>query len=148
MSDDDFSFFASRAAEIIASDCAVIYVDFINNIGPIASQLHALGIETVAYHGKMDVKSRDASYTKWKTGVVKIMVATTAFDMGIDKEDTRHVVHYGVPENLCSWTQELGRAGCDGRVATATIIYSASNIDHASTWLKQHYHDQNIALEY
>ena len=67
LSDDDFSFFASRAAEIIASDCAVIYVDFINNIGPIASQLHALGIETVAYHGEMDVKSRDASYTKWKT---------------------------------------------------------------------------------
>ena len=36
----------------------------------------------------------------------------------------------------------MGRVGCDGRVATATIIYSASNIDHASTWLKQHYHDQ------
>ena len=141
-SDSDFSIFASRAVEIIASNCAVIYVDFINNIGPIVNQLHALGTETVAYHGEMDIKSRDVSYIKWKTDEVKVMVATTAFGMGIDKEDIRHVVRYGVPENLCSWTQELGRAGRDGKVASATVIYSASNIDHASAWLKQHHHDQ------
>ena len=87
----------------------------------------------------MDVKSRDVSYTKWKTGEVKVMVATTAFVMGVGEEDIRHVVHYGVLENLSSWTQELGRAGHDGKVASATILYSASNIDHASA---QHHHDQ------
>ena len=142
-SDNDFRIFSSRTVEIIAGNCAVIYVDFINNIGPIVNQLHTLGIETVAYHGEMDIKSRHVSYTKWKSDEVKVMVATTAFGMGIDKEDIRHVVRYGVPENLCSWTQELGRAGRDGKAATATIIYSASNIDHASAWLKQHHHDQD-----
>ena len=142
-SDDDFRIFASRAVEIIGGNCAVVYVDFINNIGPIVNQLHSLGTDTVAYHGEMDIKSRDISYTKWKTGEIKIMVATTAFGMGIDKEDIRHVVRYGVPENLCSWTQELGRAGRDGKAATATIIYSSSNIDHASAWIKQHHHNQD-----
>ena len=71
----------------------------------------------------MDAKSRDASYTKWKTGVFKIMVATTAFVMGIDKENIRNVVHNRVPENLCSWTQELGLAGRGGRVATSYHYY-------------------------
>jgi len=55
-----------------------------------------LGTGTVACHGKMDVKSRDVSYKKWKSGEIKIMVTTTAFGMGINKGDIRHVVHYGV----------------------------------------------------
>ena len=71
----------------------------------------------------MDAKSRDASYTKWKTGVIKIMVATTAFGMGIDEQNIRNVVHNRVPENLCSWTQELRQAGRGGRVATSYHYY-------------------------
>ena len=98
--DDKFNQFAVRVLEIVESDCAVIYVDFINNIGPIVNQLYSLGIETVAYHGEMDAKSKDISYRRWKSGEVKIMVATIAFGMGIDKEDIRYVIRYGVPENL------------------------------------------------
>lgn len=123
--------------EIIGNDCAVIYIDF--NIGPIVYQLYNLGAETVAYHGEMDAKSRDVSYRRWKSGDIKIMVATTAFGMGIDKEDIRHVVCYGVPENLCGWAQELGCAGRDGKLSTVTIVYSSSNINHASAWIKQHH---------
>ena len=125
--------------EIIGNDCAVIYIDFINNIGPLVNQLYNLGVETVAYHGEMDAKSRDVSYKRWKSGDIKIMVATTAFGMGIDKEDIRHVVCYGVPENLCGWAQELGCAGRDGKLSTVTIVYSSSNINHASAWIKQHH---------
>ena len=134
--DDKFNQFAVRVSEIVESDCVVIYVDFINNIGPIVNQLYSLGIETVAYHGEMVAKSKDISYRRWKSGEVKIMVATIVFGLGIDKEDIRHVIHYGVPENLCGWVQELGHAGRDGKHSTATIIYSASNIDHASAWIK------------
>ena len=52
------------------------------------------------------------------------MVATSAFVIGINKPDIRHIVRYGVPENVCSWAQELGRAGRDGLPSRATIFYS------------------------
>jgi len=61
---------------------------------------------------------------KWKSGNVNVMVATTAFGMGINKPDIRHIVRYGVPESLCTWAQEFGRGGRDGSGATATILYS------------------------
>lgn len=56
--------------------------------------------------------------------------------MGIDKPDIRNIIRYGVPENICSWAQELGRAGRDGLPANATIFYSMSNTDHAGAWVK------------
>ena len=70
----------------------------------------------------MDVKSRNESYMRWRSGEVKVMVATSAFGMGINKFDIRHIIRFGVPENLCSWAQELGHAGRDGLPAKATIF--------------------------
>ena len=61
---------------------------------------------------------------KWRGGEIKVMVATIAFGMGIDKPDIRNIIRYGVPENICSWAQELSRAGRDGLPAKATVFYS------------------------
>ena len=63
------------------------------------------------------------------------MVATKAFGMGIDKANIRHVIRNGVPESVVSWAQELGRAGRDGKPATATVIYRKSDIRHANAWI-------------
>ena len=63
------------------------------------------------------------------------MVATSAFGMGINKPNIRHIIRYGVPENICSWAQELGRAGRDGNPVKATILYSATNIEHGGAWI-------------
>ena len=101
----------------------------------------ATKIDSVAYYGEMDAKSRNESYTNWKTGKVSVMVATCAFGMGIDKPDIQHIIRLGVPENICSWAQELGRAGRDGRSATATIFYSMSDIDHGGAWVREHIHN-------
>ena len=68
---------------------------------------------------------------------MRIMVETIAFGMGIDKEDIRHVICCGVPKNLCGWVQELRHAGWDGKQSTATIIYSACNIEHCNRVLKE-----------
>lgn len=73
-----------------------------------------------------------------KTDEVKAMAATSAFGMGIDKPHIRHIVRYSVLESLCSWVQELGRGGRDGKLATATILYSMSNTNHAMAWLHEH----------
>lgn len=66
------------------------------------------------------------------------MVATSAFGMGIDKPDIQHIFRLGVPANICSWAQELGCAGRDGRPATATLFYSMSDIDHGEAWVREH----------
>ena len=55
--------------------------------------------------------------------------------MGIDKSDIRHVIRNGVPENILSWAQELGRCGRDGKNATATILYCKSDLNHANAWV-------------
>ena len=65
-----------------------------------------------------------------------VMVATSAFGMGINKPDIRHIIRYGVPENMCSWAQELGRAGRDCLPSRATIFYSMSHTEHAGAWIK------------
>ena len=92
-------------------------------------------MESVAYYGEMDIKSRNESYMRWRNGEVNVIVATSAFGMGINKPDIRHVIRFGVPENLCSWAQQLGRAGRDGHPAKATIFYADSHIEHAGAWI-------------
>ena len=127
--------FSMRAAEIAEKASAIIYTDFIADIGPIVSCLHEIGIEAVGYHGEMDIHSRHEAYSKWKLGNVQIIVATKAFGMGIDKSDIRNVIRNGVPESILSWTQELGRAGRDGKQACATILYRKSDLSHANAWI-------------
>ena len=97
----------------------------------------------MGYHGEMDAPSRRESYLRWKTGEVKVIVATKAFGMGIDKADIRHVIRNGVPENMLCWAQELGRAGRDGHQSSATIIYRKSDLSHANPWVLNNLHDKD-----
>ena len=64
------------------------------------------------------------------------MVTTSVFGMGIKKPNIRHIICYGVPENVCSWAQELGCAGMDGNPAKAIIFYGATNIEHGKAWTR------------
>ena len=113
-----------------------IPIIFIDDIGPIVSELSEYDIDCVAYHGEMDIQSRHTNYSKWRSGETKVMVATSASGMGIDKPDIRNIIWYGVPENICSWAQELGRAGRDGKPSKATVFYSMSDSGHTGAWVK------------
>ena len=90
--DDDFSIFARKVSESIRNECSIIYTDFINSTGPIMSKLQDNGIDSLPYYGEMDAKSRYSNYTKWKNDEVKVIVATAAFGMGIDKANIHHIV--------------------------------------------------------
>ena len=127
--------FSQRAKGIIGSSSAIIYTDFISDVGPIVSALGELGINAVGYHGELDVPSRHESYLKWKSNEVKVIVATKAFGMGINKPDIRHIVRNGVPENILSWVQELGRAGRDGKESWATILFRKGDVSYANAWI-------------
>ena len=106
--------FAHRAADIIGTSSAIIYTDFISDVGPIISALAELGIDAVGYHGELDGPSRHQSYMRWKSDDVKVIVATKAFGMGINKPDIRHIVRNGVPENVLSWEEQKGMVNNPG----------------------------------
>ena len=108
--DDDFTIFAKVVSETsYKNQCCLIYTKFINNIGPIMSKLQDNGIDLQPYYGEIDTKSRYSNYIKWKNDEIKIIVATSAFGMDINKQDIHHIVRYAVPESLTSWDQELVR---------------------------------------
>ena len=63
---DRFAYLSTRFAEKVGNHCAIVYTDFIHNVGKIVSALFEAGVDSVAYHGEMDVKSRDESYLRWR----------------------------------------------------------------------------------
>ena len=98
----NFSYFATKVASLLDhSECAIIYyTDFIDDVGPNMNALHSHGLDSVAYYGEMDTKSRTESYEKWRSGESNIMVAICVFGMGIKKADIRLIIRFGVPENV------------------------------------------------
>lgn len=85
----------------------------------LVAQDHAAGL----YHGELHAAVRDATQDAFMDGRYRIIVATKAFGMGIDKPDTRMVVHYQLPESLESYLQEAGRAGRDGEPARCVLLF-------------------------
>ncbi|MCD2340447.1 RecQ family ATP-dependent DNA helicase [Ideonella azotifigens] len=92
-----------------------------------AKQLHAMLAEAdedvALYHGQMGAAERTRSQDAFMQGQVRVMVATPAFGMGIDKSDIRFVVHAQLPSSLDAYYQESGRAGRDGETATCTLMF-------------------------
>ncbi len=91
------------------------------------------GIRTGYYHAGLDRKTRDLRQDSWMTGETRVMVATNAFGMGIDKPDVRFVAHLDIPDSLEAYFQEAGRAGRDGKNAYAVLLYENADITEANS---------------
>ena len=85
------------------------------------------GITADFYHAGLDNAVKDLRQKRWQSGEVRVMVATNAFGMGIDKPDVRIVLHLDLPDSPEAYFQEAGRAGRDGEKAYAVILYSKSD---------------------
>ena len=87
------------------------------------------GVAAAGYHGGLDSDARETRQQAWIEDEVRVMVATNAFGMGIDKPDVRFVVHVDLPSSLESYYQEAGRAGRDGDEAHAVLLYRPPDAD-------------------
>ena len=109
------------------SGCLIIYVNTRKASKEVERYLKEHGHSCMSYHGGMNKKDRDKVSEAWIDGKTKIIIATKAFGMGIDKADVRKVIHFHVPQSLEAYVQEAGRAGRDGESAEAILLYNASD---------------------
>ena len=107
---------------------AIVYIRSRQMTRDIAKQLNARGISAESYHAGLSHAERDARQYDWTVGRVRVMVATNAFGMGIDKPDVRVVIHYSAPDTLEAYFQEAGRAGRDGLTSYAVMLYDRNDI--------------------
>lgn len=93
-----------------------------------AGELAQCGVRAAAYHAGMKAADRERVHEEFLAGDLDVVVATSAFGMGIDKPDVRFVLHASVPESLDSYYQQIGRAGRDGEPAEITLFYRPEDL--------------------
>lgn len=106
---------------------AIVYTRSRRGTREYAEALSQAGITAMAYHAGLTNLDKDIRQQAWQEGKVRVMVATNAFGMGIDKPDVRLVLHADVPDSLEAYFQEAGRAGRDGQPATAILLFNKSD---------------------
>ena len=106
----------------------IIYVRERKRCEEISSFLRQNGITADFYHAGLSKELRNAKQDAWKNDEIRVIVATNAFGMGIDKPDVRFVVHYDLPDSLEAYFQEAGRAGRDGKRSYATLLWNSTDI--------------------
>ena len=106
---------------------AIVYVRSRRRTKEVAERLESEGVAADYYHAGLDDAAKDQRQQRWQRGETRVIVATNAFGMGIDKPDVRLVVHIDLPDSIEAYFQEAGRAGRDGQKAYAVILYARSD---------------------
>lgn len=106
---------------------AIVYVRSRRRSKELATALVKAGLEATFYHAGLESDDKDQRQQAWTTDRTRIIVATNAFGMGIDKPDVRLVIHYDCPDSIEAYFQEAGRAGRDGQQAYAVLLYNNSD---------------------
>jgi ATP-dependent DNA helicase RecQ len=121
------SAFTSLLPELEAASSAIVYLPTTKEVDELARQLAARGVACGRYHGKMDAEERVDVHQRFLRDELRVVCATLAFGMGIDKPDVRLIVHWGAAKTLEAYYQQVGRAGRDGDAARALLFVGAAD---------------------
>ena len=130
----------SKLRELVAeSDCpTIVYVSRTKRTKELAAKLTRDGYKALPFNGKMESDEKIANQDAFMTDQVRIIVATSAFGMGVDKKDVGLVVHYDISDSLENYVQEAGRAGRDPHLsARCYVLYSDNDLDKHFILLNQ-----------
>ena len=115
----------------------IVYANSRDRCERLAALLAKQGVSAAFYHAGLDRETRRETQESFMLGRTRIMVATVAFGMGVDKSNVRFVVHFTLPESLESYTQEAGRAGRDGKLARCVLLFAPSDKTNLNKWTRE-----------
>jgi ATP-dependent DNA helicase RecQ len=124
-------------------EVALVYTATVRQAEQLFRQLNLYGFQVRCYHGRMNTQAREEVQELFREGIVKIIIATKAFGMGIDKSDVRYVIHYDVPGDLESYFQEVGRAGRDGQIAYCVMLYHPRDLGIQQYFIHKAFPEEN-----
>lgn len=138
-SEDEQSKYENLRLLLQSKNCpSIIYVSRTRKAYQLAERLSKDGFDAKLYHGKMDVKEKIENQNSFLSGQVQIMVATSAFGMGVDKKDVGMVIHYDISDSLENYVQEAGRAGRDQNIsADCFVLFSEEDLNKHFILLNQ-----------
>ncbi len=126
----------------LAGQLGIIYTATIKNTYTVAEYLRTqCGVDAEVYHSKLQKADRERVHDRFMSEEVKIVVATNAFGLGIDKANIRFVIHYDLPGSVEAYTQEAGRAGRDGLESLCLLLYRQSDTRVQNYFLTGKYPD-------
>lgn len=131
MPHDERGSWCVRTARSRESECGIFYCVTISETERIHDALKRAGVPAALYHGKLDSDAKKAAQEAFMSGQAPVMVATSAFGMGIDKPDVRYVVCCGMPLSVESYYQQIGRAGRDGKPADTIMLWDEQDLQTA-----------------
>ena len=125
----------------VPNGSAIVYTRTRQQTVDIARYLEEHGITASNYHAGLTNAEKDYRQVNWTKNRVRVMVATNAFGMGIDKPDVRLVIHYNMPDSLEAYFQEAGRAGRDGKTSYAVMLYNPQDLKTLNRRIPETYPD-------